>query len=63
MDKIKEVKELSNKLNLLLLIEVDGGIGKDNVKDVIGVGVNVIVVGLVVFNGGEISDNIKVLRG
>ncbi|OOM13659.1 ribulose-phosphate 3-epimerase [Clostridium saccharobutylicum] len=63
LDKIKEVKELSNKLNPSLLIEVDGGIGKDNVKDVIGAGANVIVAGSAVFNGGEISDNIKVLRG
>ncbi|AQS09290.1 ribulose-phosphate 3-epimerase [Clostridium saccharobutylicum] len=63
LDKIKEVKELSNKLNPSLLIEVDGGIGKDNVKDVIGAGANVIVAGSAVFNGGEISDNIKALRG
>ena len=63
LDKIKEVKEISNKVNPSLLIEVDGGIDKTNVKDVIEAGANVIVAGSAVFNGGEISENIKALRG
>ena len=63
LDKIREIKELSNKLNPSLLIEVDGGIDKDNVKLVIEAGANVIVAGSAVFNGGEISDNIKALKG
>jgi ribulose-phosphate 3-epimerase len=63
LDKIREIKEMSNKVNPSLLIEVDGGIDKHNVKDVIEAGANVIVAGSAVFNGGEISDNIKALRG
>lgn len=63
LDKIREVKELSNKLNPKLLIEVDGGVDKSNVKTIIEAGANVIVAGSAVFNGGEISDNIKALRG
>ena len=63
LDKIKEIKAISNKVNPALLIEVDGGIDKTNVKDVIEAGANVIVAGSAVFNGGEISDNIKALRG
>ena len=63
IDKIKEVKALSEKLNPELLIQVDGGIGSGNAKDVIEAGANVIVAGSAVFNGGDISENIKALRG
>lgn len=63
IDKIKELKELSNRLNPELLIQVDGGIGSENTKEVIEAGANVIVAGSAVFNGGDISENIKALRG
>ncbi len=63
LNKIKEVKEMSYKINPDLLIEVDGGIDKNNVKEVISSGANVIVAGSAVFNGGNIEDNIKDLRG
>ena len=63
LDKIREIKEISSKVNPSLLIEVDGGIDKSNAKEVIEAGANVIVAGSAVFNGGEISENIKALRG
>lgn len=63
LDKIREVKELSDKFNPSLLIEVDGGIDRGNVKSILKAGANVIVAGSAVFNGGEISENIKALRG
>lgn len=62
-EKIKELKGLSNKLNKDLLIQVDGGIGKDNIKEVIECGVNVIVAGSAVFKDGKIEENIKRLKG
>jgi ribulose-phosphate 3-epimerase len=62
-EKIKELRELSNKLNKNLLIEVDGGIGKDNIKKVIESGANVIVAGSAVFKDGKIEENIKGLKG
>ena len=63
LDKIREIKELSEKDNPSLLIEVDGGVDKTNVKEIIEAGANVIVAGSAVFNGGDISDNINALRG
>jgi ribulose-phosphate 3-epimerase len=63
LEKIREIKDFSNKVNPSLLIEVDGGVDKSNVKDIIEAGANVIVAGSAIFNGGEISDNIKALRG
>ena len=63
LDKINEVKQLSEKLNPELLIQVDGGIGCGNAKEVIDAGGNVLVAGSAVFNGGDVSENIKALRG
>ena len=64
LDKIKEVKEMAIKANNPnILIQVDGGIDKNNVKDVIEAGANVIVAGSAVFGDGNIEENIKALRG
>lgn len=63
IEKIREVKEMSKDVNPDLMIQVDGGIGKDNVKSVIEAGANVIVAGSAVFNGGDVGENIKALRG
>lgn len=63
INKIREVKELSREMNPELLIQVDGGIGSGNAKEVIEAGANVLVAGSAVFNGGDVSDNIKALRG
>lgn len=61
-DKIKEVKKLSDSYNKNLLIEVDGGIGVDNIKDVVKAGGNVIVAGSAVFKNGDIKKNIMELK-
>ena len=45
LNKIKEVKEMSYEINPTLLIEVDGGIDKNNVKEITNAGANVIVAG------------------
>ena len=64
LDKIKEVKEMSIKANNPnILIQVDGGVDKNNVKDVIEAGANVIVAGSAVFGDGNIKENIKAFRG
>ncbi|MEN8075464.1 ribulose-phosphate 3-epimerase [Clostridioides difficile] len=64
LDKIREVKEMAIKANNAdILIQVDGGVDKNNVKDVIEAGANVIVAGSAVFGDGNIEENIKTLRG
>jgi ribulose-phosphate 3-epimerase len=60
--KIREVKELSEKYNKDLLIQVDGGITADNIKEVVSSGANVIVAGSSVFKNGMIKENIEELR-
>ncbi|NMM65640.1 ribulose-phosphate 3-epimerase [Clostridium sp. P21] len=62
-EKIKNLRELSNKLNKNLLIEVDGGVGTDNIKSIVECGANVIVAGSAVFKDGKIQENIKALKG
>ena len=63
LNKIEEVKKISCECNKELLIEVDGGIGKNNVKSVVDAGANVIVAGSAIFGDGNIEANINNLRG
>jgi len=60
--KIKEVRDLSDKYNKDIMIQVDGGIDKDNISEVVGSGANVIVAGSSIFKNDEIEKNIKALR-
>jgi ribulose-phosphate 3-epimerase len=62
LDKIAEVKELSEKYNKELLIQVDGGIDASNIKKVVDAGANVIVAGSAVFKDGKVEENIAALR-
>ncbi len=61
-DKIKEVRALSDKYNKDIMIQVDGGIDKTNIQEVVISGANVIVAGSAVFKNDEIEGNIKALR-
>ncbi|CAG7840677.1 ribulose-phosphate 3-epimerase [Clostridium novyi B str. ATCC 27606] len=61
-EKIREVKALSEKFNKDLLIQVDGGVGINNIKHVVECGANVIVAGSAVFKNGEIKKNIEELK-
>lgn len=63
LDKIKEIKEMSKECNKGLLIQVDGGVDKTNVSQVIKAGANVIVAGSAIFGDGKLEENIKALRG
>lgn len=55
--KIKELRELIDKLGLNVQIEVDGGINLSNVSSVLEAGANVIVAGSAIF-GGNIKENV-----
>lgn len=51
LDKIRELRRIADQKGLSLDIEVDGGVKISNLKDVVGSGANVIVVGSAVFGG------------
>lgn len=61
-DKIKRVREISEKCNKNMMIEVDGGVDSSNIKKIVKAGANVLVAGSSVFSGGKISENIEALR-
>ena len=57
-DKIRRLRELADKRNPVLDIEVDGGVTLGNVKELIEAGANVFVAGSAVFKGDAV-DNIN----
>lgn len=56
--KIREVHRMCEEKGLDMEIEVDGGLGKGNIKTAVDAGANVIVAGSSVFNG-DVKENIK----
>ena len=63
LDKIKEVKEMAKACGKEdLLIQVDGGVGANNIKEIVEAGANVLVAGSAVFKEDKIEENIKALR-
>lgn len=62
LDKVKAVRNMANELQLNdLWIQVDGGIGEDNIALVMEAGANVFVAGSAVFKGDSAA-NVKVLN-
>lgn len=61
-DKIAMVKSLIDSRDLSVDLEVDGGVGTDNVKMVAECGANIIVAGSAVFNSKDIPATIKILK-
>ena len=62
LDKAKALKALIDKNGYDIDIEMDGGIGPDNIKQVIESGVNVIVSGNTIFKSNNPAAMIKTLR-
>ena len=64
LDKTKKIKEIIDKKNLKVEIEMDGGINFDNCSKVKEAGVNILVSGSTIFkeNKGDLKKNIEILR-
>lgn len=62
IEKVKEVDCMRKKYNKDLIIEIDGGIGVDNIKKVREAGVDVAVAGSSVYKNGEVIKNIENLK-
>lgn len=63
LNKVREIKEMSLNVNKDLLIEVDGGVDKNNSKALIEAGANVLVAGSAIFGDGNLKENIEAIRG
>ncbi|MBC8579413.1 MAG: ribulose-phosphate 3-epimerase [Zhenhengia sp.] len=59
LEKVKTVKELAKKHNKELLIQVDGGVGLHNVKEVVEAGANVVVAGSAVFGAEDVTKAVQ----
>ena len=57
-ERSRRARELADELGVDLDIQVDGGVGQDNVHVVLEAGANVVVSGSAVFHG-DITDNVK----
>lgn len=62
LEKIREVNEFKKKYNNDLMIQVDGGVGVNNIKEIVEAGATVVVAGSAVFKDNKIEENIKLLK-
>lgn len=62
LDKARALKRMIDERGLSVDIEMDGGIGLQNVKEITQAGVNVIVAGNAVFNAPNPSDVVRMLK-
>ncbi len=61
--RIKKLAEIASQKGLKeLRIQVDGGIGTDNIARVVGAGASVIVAGNSAFKGGDVNKNVLALK-
>ena len=62
LKKVKETSSLTKSYKPKLLLEVDGGIDATNVQKVAEAGADVVVAGASIFNGGNVAENVRILR-
>lgn len=62
LKKISDLKNIKEKYNYNFLIEVDGGIDTDNVKDVLNAGADVIVAGAAIFKNNNPVQKVTELK-
>lgn len=60
--KITELKSLAGKLNPDCIIEVDGGVGPDNIRELSNAGANMFVAGAAIFNSHDKVRAVKELK-
>ena len=63
LDRIKKVKDICVEKGINPIIEVDGGIGEDNAREVIKAGASALVAGSSIYKSKDPVNTIKILRG
>lgn len=61
-EKIKRVRKMIDESERDIILEVDGGVNKDNIKELEDLGVDLFVAGSAAFKNSEIEKNIGGLR-
>ncbi|MBP8646411.1 MAG: ribulose-phosphate 3-epimerase [Syntrophobacteraceae bacterium] len=62
LPKIRQCRRWIDDLRLPILLEVDGGVHKGTIDELVDAGVDVFVAGSAVFNGNDYEENIRVLK-
>ena len=62
LPKIRKLREMIDSQGLNVLIQVDGGVHLNTVDALVAAGVDVLVSGSSVFDGGDIAGNVRRLR-
>lgn len=62
LNRIKSLKSYITKNNYHILIQVDGGINGNNIARVVEAGADILVAGNSAFNGGNLVENVKMLK-
>jgi ribulose-phosphate 3-epimerase len=60
--RLAAVRELIERRGRSLMLGVDGGVTRDNVGSIAAMGVDLIVAGSAVFDGGDVAANLRQLR-
>lgn len=61
LDKVRYLDRIRNEQKLDFAIEIDGGVKRSNLEEIVTAGVDVVVAGTAVFDG-DIAENVKVMR-
>ncbi|HVA27896.1 MAG TPA: ribulose-phosphate 3-epimerase [Candidatus Baltobacteraceae bacterium] len=62
LEKLREARGLIDKRNPGCVLEVDGGVGPENIREVVAAGARAIVMGSSVFGGGNPAAAVRSLR-
>ena len=63
VEKVKRLREMIDRRNLNTLIEIDGGVSRDNAQMLVEAGVDVLVAGSAVFKVADPKKEIDILKG
>ncbi len=61
LDKLRRLKQMIASRNLPTKIEIDGGVDKANIREIVQAGAEMIVAGSAVFNGGNPAQGVREL--
>jgi ribulose-phosphate 3-epimerase len=62
LDKLRQIRAIIDESGKDILLEIDGGVTKDNVEEIKAAGANVIVAGSTVFNAKDRAETIAALK-
>ena len=62
LEKIRQLKQARERYNLSFRIEVDGGVGPDNVADLVRSGADILVAGTSIFHNPDPAEAVRAMK-